>query len=57
LAVAAVTLLLPLLPLAAPLGLTPMPPSFLLLLTIILAGYVVTAEFAKRRFYGNAKGL
>jgi Mg2+-importing ATPase len=57
LAVAAVTLLLPMLPIAAPLGLTPMPPSFLLLLTIILAGYVVTAEFAKRRFYDNAKGL
>lgn len=51
LAVAAVTLLLPLLPIAAPLGLAPMPLSFLVLLGTILVGYVVTAELAKRRFY------
>lgn len=53
LAVAAVTLLLPLLPLAAPLGLTPMPLSFIFLLAAILAGYVLTAELAKKQFYAN----
>jgi len=53
-AVACVTLLLPILPIAAPLGLTPMPPSFLLLLAVILAGYVLAAELVKRRFYNNA---
>ena len=51
LAVAAVTLLLPLLPIAVSLGLTPMPLSFLVLLGTILTGYVVTAEIIKRRFY------
>ncbi len=55
LAVAAVTLLLPLLPTGAPLGLTPMPLSFLFLLTAILAGYVLTAEIVKRRFYANGR--
>jgi Mg2+-importing ATPase len=53
-AVACATLLLPILPIAAPLGLTPMPPSFLLLLAVILAGYVLAAELVKRRFYNNA---
>lgn len=53
LAVAAVTLLLPVLPVAAPLGLTPMPRSFLVLLAAILAGYVLTAELAKKYFYTN----
>lgn len=51
LAVAAFTLLLPLLPIAAPLGLAPMPLSFLALLAAILAGYILTAELAKRYFY------
>ncbi|HSB17653.1 MAG TPA: magnesium-translocating P-type ATPase [Bryobacteraceae bacterium] len=55
LAVALVTLLLPLLPIAAPLGLSPMPPSFLVLLAAILAGYVLTAELVKRRFYANGR--
>jgi P-type Mg2+ transporter len=55
LAVAVVTLLLPLLPAAASLGLTPMPPSFLLMLAAILAGYVLTAELVKRRFYANGR--
>ncbi len=50
-AVGGTTLLLPYLPIAAALGLTPMPPSFLLLLATILAAYVLTAELAKRRFY------
>ena len=55
LAVAAVTLLLPLLPTGTPLGLTPMPLSFLFLLAAILAGYVLTAEVVKRRFYANGR--
>ncbi len=54
LAVAAFTLLLPLLPIAAPLGLTPMPLSFLALLAVILAGYILTAEAAKKYFYANS---
>lgn len=53
LAVAAFTLVLPLLPIAAPLGLTPMPLSFLVLLAAILAGYILTAELAKKYFYTN----
>ena len=54
LACAAVTLLLPLSPIAEPLGLTPMPWSFLLLLAAILCAYVVSAELVKRRFYETA---
>ena len=50
-AIAAVTLLIPFLPIARPLGLTPLPPLFLLLLAAILIGYVITAEVVKRRFY------
>jgi Mg2+-importing ATPase len=53
LAVGVVTLLLPLLPIAGSLGLTPMPPSFLLMLAAILLGYVLTAELVKRWFYIN----
>jgi len=53
LAVAAVTLLLPILPIATPLGMTPMPLSFLFLLAAILAGYVFTAELAKKYFYAS----
>jgi Mg2+-importing ATPase len=56
LAVTAVTLLLPYLPVAVPLGLTPMPLSFLLLLAAILAGYILTAELVKRRFYAATRG-
>ncbi|HEX5545462.1 MAG TPA: cation transporting ATPase C-terminal domain-containing protein, partial [Nitrospira sp.] len=55
LAVAGATLLLPYLPIAATLGLTPMPLSFFLLLTAILAGYVLTAELVKRNFYNAAR--
>jgi Mg2+-importing ATPase len=55
LAVAAITLLLPILPIAALLGLTPMPLSFLVLLGAILAGYVLTAEIAKKYFYANGR--
>ena len=56
LAVGIVTLLLPVLPIAAPLGLAPMPPSFLLMLAAILSGYVLTAEMVKRHFYTVTSG-
>ena len=49
------TLLLPYLPVAAPLGLTPMPLAFLLLLAAILAGYVLTAEIVKQHFYAKTQ--
>jgi Mg2+-importing ATPase len=55
LAVVAATLLLPYMPIAAPLGLAPMPLSFLLLLAAILAGYVLTAELVKRQFYASGR--
>ena len=53
LAVACATLLLPYTPIAKPLGLTPMPMSFLLLLASILVCYVLTAELVKQRFYAK----
>ncbi len=56
LAVAVTTLFFPYLPIAAPLGLAPMPLSFLPLLAAILTGYIATAEFVKRRFYRNGQG-
>lgn len=55
LAVVGTTLLLPYAPVAAPLGLTPMPLSFLLLLAAILVSYILTAELVKRRFYSGAE--
>jgi hypothetical protein len=42
-------------PIAAPLGFVPMPPSFLLLFAAILVGYIATAEFVKRRFYRDGE--
>ncbi|HKT34026.1 MAG TPA: magnesium-translocating P-type ATPase [Nitrospira sp.] len=54
-AVGIVTLLLPVLPIARVLGLTPMPPSFLMMLAAILCGYVLTAEMVKRRFYMESR--
>jgi len=54
-AVVAATLLLPYAPIAAPLGLAPMPPSFLILLAGILAGYVLTTELVKQHFYQNGR--
>lgn len=45
------TLSIPILPIAALLGLTPMPYSFLWLLAAILAGYILTAELAKQHSY------
>jgi Mg2+-importing ATPase len=56
LAVGGTTLILPYTPMAAPLGLTPMPPSFLLLLAAILTSYIVTAEVVKHKFYRHGGG-
>lgn len=51
LVVAAVTLLLPYTPLAGPLGFTPLPFSYVLVLFAIVALYFLSAELAKRWFY------
>jgi Mg2+-importing ATPase len=55
LAIAVVTLLIPVLPIAAPFGLTPLPPLLLLFLAAILIAYVIAAEVVKRRFYANIR--
>ena len=55
-AVIILTVVLPFLPVAAPFGLTPLPLSFMLVLVLILATYVLTAELVKVHFYGNGKG-
>jgi P-type Mg2+ transporter len=49
-----VTLLLPYTPLALALELSPLPPSFLLIMGLIVILYVITAELAKRVFYARA---
>jgi Mg2+-importing ATPase len=49
------TLLLPLTPLGAILGLDPLPISFLLLIGMIVMAYVISAEIAKRIFYSRVK--
>jgi Mg2+-importing ATPase len=49
-----VTLLLPYTPLALALELSPLPPSFLLIIGLIVILYVITAELAKRVFYARA---
>jgi Mg2+-importing ATPase len=51
LAVAAVTVMIPYLPIAPALGLTPLPLSFLAVLTAIVVLYIVSAELAKHLFY------
>jgi Mg2+-importing ATPase len=51
LAVIALTLVLPYTPLAGLLGLSPVPPLFLVALSVIVVLYVLTAEVAKRAFY------
>jgi Mg2+-importing ATPase len=49
------TLLLPFSPLGGILGLDPLPISFLLLIGIIIMGYIISAEIAKRIFYSRVK--
>ena len=51
LGVVATTLVLPFLPFAPLLGLTPLPPRFLGLVAVIVALYIVSGELAKRVFY------
>jgi Mg2+-importing ATPase len=50
-ATVAATLILPYTPLAGVLGLTPVPPIFLLALALIMVFYIVVAEVAKFYFY------
>ena len=50
-AIVAATLILPYTPVAAALGLQPVAPIFLLMLTAIIAFYIAAAEIAKRFFY------
>jgi Mg2+-importing ATPase len=54
LAVLALTLLIPWTPLAAPLGFRRLPAKLFLAIGSIVAGYVLAAEVAKRRFYEHA---
>ena len=49
------TLALPFTPLGAVFGLGPVPVSFLILLAVIVAGYIITAEMVKTVFYKNVK--
>lgn len=50
-----VTLVLPFTPLAEIFGFTRLPGAFLLLIALIIAGYLITAEIAKRIFYHRVK--
>jgi Mg2+-importing ATPase len=52
-AIALLTLALPYSPIAEPLGLVPIPPTLLLALVAITAGYVLATELVKRWFYGR----
>lgn len=56
LAVAATTLVIPYTPLGAAFGFVPLPPLFLGLMGLIVMGYVVSAELAKRWFYKGVHG-
>jgi len=49
------TLLLPVIPLGSILGLYPLPISFLLLIGMIVIGYIISAELAKRVFYSKVR--
>lgn len=53
LAVIAITLALPYIPLAGVLGFTPLPFTYLLIILGIVALYFISAEFTKRWFYSN----
>jgi len=55
LAVALVTVAIPFSPLAAPLGLVPLPPAFLAVLGGITALYVVLSELTKRLFFARVR--
>lgn len=51
-AVVLATMALPFTPLAAVLGLTPLPPQSLFIISAIIALYIITAELVKKVFYG-----
>ncbi len=55
LATVAVTLIIPLTPLAGLLGFQPLPLNFVLVLMVIVALYVIAAESVKRVFYNQVK--
>ncbi|MDE3091089.1 MAG: magnesium-translocating P-type ATPase, partial [Chloroflexota bacterium] len=55
LSIVVVTLVLPFTPLAEIFGFTPLPISFLLLIAIIVAFYIITAEIVKTIFYRKVK--
>jgi len=55
LAVAAATLAIQYTPLGAGFGFVPLPPLFLGLMGLIVLGYVVGAEWAKRWFYRTVR--
>jgi Mg2+-importing ATPase len=50
-----VTLTLPFTPLGAVFGFGPLPILFLVLIAMIVAGYIVTAEMVKTVFYKKVK--
>jgi len=50
-----VTIVIPLTPLARPLGFGPLAPSFLLVIGLIVILYIIAAELVKRSFYGRVK--
>jgi Mg2+-importing ATPase len=52
--VALATMALPYTPLAPVFGFVPLPPEFLGILSLLVAGYVLTAEVVKRWFYASA---
>ena len=52
-ACASVGALLPVTPLAAPLGFTPLPVAFFAILVVMIAAYLVLVEVVKRRFYAG----
>jgi Mg2+-importing ATPase len=53
LAAASATLAIPYTPLGAAFGFVPLPPLFVGLMALIVLGYVLSAELAKRWFYGT----
>jgi Mg2+-importing ATPase len=55
-AVAVLTLVLPLTPLAAVFGFQPLPARFLLVVGLIVLLYIAAAEVVKRRFYSRVEG-
>ena len=55
--VGAATFILPFTPLSEPFGFTKMPVYFLVIVVVIVAAYIVTAELAKKIFYSRGRYL